>query len=125
MSSYEKYLTDGLIHCQALDRVALDKALALRGKTAAIQVLVARYNVAVTDYRVACNRNKTGYETLETNALRAAVLDIAAQIDNHADVKFNGDHTSEHAIAAYISPREAKAKRATATAFRRWERSEA
>ena len=124
--TYENYLADGFIHCQALERLMLDKALALRGTTAAIQVLVARYNVAQSDYRVACNRNKTGYETPETNALKAAVLDVAAQIGTHPDVKFNGDHTtSEHAHATYTSPREARAKRQTATAFRRWERSEA
>lgn len=124
--TYEKYLADGYIHCQALDRLMLDKALALRGKSAAIQVLVARYNVAVTDYRVACNRNQSGYETPETKTLKEAVLDVAAQIGTHADVKFYGDHTtSEHAHATYTSPREARAKRQTAIAFRRWERSEA
>ena len=123
--TYENYLADGFIHCQALQRVALDKALALRGKTAAIQVLVARYNVAVTDYRVACNRERTGYETPETEALKAAILDIAAQIGSHPDVKFAGIHIDENAHASYISPREAKAKRATETAFRFWSRSEA
>lgn len=126
--TYEKYLADGFIHCQVLQRLALDKALALRGKSAAIQVLVARYNVAATNYRVAHNRSNSGYETPETAALKQGALEIYSQISGHQDVKIQDASATvvgENAMATYISPREAKAKRATATAFRRWERSEA
>ena len=123
--TYDEYLAGGLLHCQAVERIGLDKALALRGKSAAIQVLVARYNVAVCDYRVACNRDQSGYETAELAALKSAVMELVAQIGSHPDVTFCGGHTGENAHATYVSPREAKAKRQTARAFRAWERSEA